>query len=46
MGWPDKQDIDINAKLRPSAYSEEEEAELREIARLRAAKAITTGGGE
>jgi hypothetical protein len=50
MGWTDKTDIDINAKLRPSSYSEEEEQELREFARLRAlvesTKAITTGNEE
>jgi len=47
MGWTDRQDIDINARLRPSSYSEEEEAELRELARLRAlsetTKALTEG---
>lgn len=36
MGYTDRQDIDINAKLRPSSYTEEEEAELREFAKLRA----------
>ncbi len=50
MGWTDRQDIDINAKFRPSSYTEEEETELRELARLRAlgetAKAITAGSGE
>jgi hypothetical protein len=46
MGWTDKQDIDINARLHPSSYTEEEETELRELARLRAAKAITTGSSE
>jgi hypothetical protein len=50
MGWPDKQDIDINARLRPSSYTEEEETELREFARLRAisetTKALSSGSGE
>ena len=46
MGWTDRTDLDITAKLRPSAYTEEEEAELRELARLRALKAITPGSGE
>jgi hypothetical protein len=48
LSWTDRQDIDINARLRPSSYSEEEEEELREFARLRAlaesTKAITAGG--
>jgi hypothetical protein len=50
LSWTDRQDIDINAKLRPSSYSEEEEHELREFAKLRAlaesAKAITAGNEE
>jgi hypothetical protein len=48
LGWTDRQDIDINAKLRPSQYSPEEEEQLREFARLRAlsetTKAIITSG--
>lgn len=48
MGWFDRQDVNVSATLRPSSYSEEEEAELREFARLRAlaeaARAITAGG--
>jgi hypothetical protein len=50
MGWFDKTDIDINAKLRPSSYSEDDEAALREFARLRAlaesTKATTAGNEE
>lgn len=46
MGYSDRQDVNVNASLRPSEYTEQEEAELRELARLRAAKAITTGSGE
>ncbi len=49
LGWTDRQDVNVNASLRPSSYTEEEEAELREIARLRAlgetVKSITTGSG-
>ncbi len=50
LGWTDRTDIDINARLRPCSYTEEEETELREFARHRAlaeaTKAIVTGKGE
>lgn len=47
--YRDTVDIKFDGSLRPSQYSPEEEAELREFARLRAldaTKALTTGGTE
>ncbi len=46
FGYRDAMDINLEAKLKPTDYTEEEQSLLRELARLRAAKAITAGSVE